>query len=67
MMSSIRASRASLIHEASERRGYLGRLRERRAVEGTRLGVEPKPIRVSPANAAPATPLVPANATSSFD
>ena len=53
--------------EASERRGYLGRLRERRAVEGTRLGVEPKPIRVSPANAAPATPLVPANATSSFD
>eukprot|EP00966_Prymnesium_polylepis_P138824 3208081-Prymnesium_polylepis.1 len=53
--------------EASERRGYLGRLREHRSVQGARLGVEPKPIRVSPANAAPATPLMPANAASSFD
>ena len=38
----------SIPHEAAKRAGYLDRLKDRRAVEGKRLNVTPKPVTVSP-------------------
>ena len=42
---------------ANTRPGALDRLKERRATEGKRLGVTPKPVTVQPAGAAPACAL----------
>eukprot|EP00966_Prymnesium_polylepis_P051749 1198117-Prymnesium_polylepis.2 len=54
--------------EASQIKGYKGRLEERRAVQGRKLGVTPKPVKIARKGAAPANPLVAAAAPpGSFD
>ena len=60
----------TISYEASQIKGYKGRLEERRSVQGKKLGVTPKPVKIAPkgAAAAPANPVVPAPAPAgSFD
>ena len=52
----------TISYEASQVKGYKSRLEERRSVQGKKLGVTPKPIKVAPQGTAPANPLVPAPA-----
>ena len=53
----------TISYEASQANGYKGRLEERRAVQGKKLGVTPKPVKVAPQGA----PVNPATVAKQFD